>query len=74
VVVFVVGGVSLSEIHQVLACVDAKTVAAAAAQANNISGGEAGMAGGAPPPPPKMIVGGTALLQPRDIVFHALAK
>lgn len=70
VVIFVVGGVSISEIHQVLACVDAKTVAAAAAQAGGSGGGEAG----ALPQAPKVIVGGTALLQPRDIVFHALAK
>ncbi len=79
VVIFVVGGVSVSEIHQVLACVDAKTVAAAAAQAGGSEGGEAvfgqgGAGAAAAAPPPKVIVGGTALLQPRDIVFHALAR
>lgn len=76
VVIFVVGGVSISEIHQVLACVDAKAVAAAAVQAGGNGGGEVGVgqeASGAGAPPPKVIVGGTALLQPRDIVFHALA-
>ena len=67
VIIFVVGGVSISEIHQVLACIDAKTVAAAAAQAGGSGGGEAGAL-------PKVIIGGTALLQPRDIVFHALAR
>ena len=80
VVLFVVGGVSVGEINQVLACVDAKTVAAGAARAvGGGGGGEAvgfgqGAGTGAPSPPPKVIVGGTALLQPRDIVFHALAR
>ena len=81
VVLFVIGGVSIAEIHEVLACVDAKAVAvgaaaaAAAQQQVESSGfgsglGEPGL--GMKMPPPKVIVGGTALLQPREVVARAL--
>lgn len=76
VVIFVIGGVSLGEIHDVLSCVDAKAVAAGAAAAAQPAGNSGLGDGGVSVrmPPPKVIVGGTVLLQPREVVARALAR
>ena len=59
--------------------VDTKPVAAPAAQAAGSDRREAGVdecwaGAAAAAPPPMVTVGGTALLQPREIVFHALVR
>ena len=80
VVIFVIGGVSVAEIHHVLGCIDAKTASAVTAASGGGVGGErrAAAAGGGsspsqPQPPPKIILGATTLLDPGDAVRHALS-
>jgi len=68
VVIFVIGGVSVAEMHEVQAVVDAAAAAAAAAAA-----GAEGMPRQVRQPP-KIIVSGSALLQPADVLAHVLPR
>ncbi|KAI7845287.1 hypothetical protein COHA_001130 [Chlorella ohadii] len=63
VVLFVLGGVSLAELHEIQQAIDER-----AARVSS-SGGGSGTSGpqGGGSAPPRIIVGGTALLHPRDL-------
>lgn len=58
VILFVLGGISLAELHDIQQAVDERAAAASA---------------GPPPPPPRILVGATALLQPGDLCLRLFA-
>lgn len=74
VLLFVIGGVSISELHEVQQAVDERaaqvTQAAQVAAAAAASGGGGG---GGPRMPPRVLVGGTALLRHGDLCRHLFA-
>lgn len=75
VLLFVIGGVSISELHEVQQAVDERTAQAAqsaqAAAAAASTGGGGG--GGGPRMPPRLLVGGTAQLSHADLCRHLFA-
>lgn len=81
VMVFVLGGISAVEIHEALACVDAKLAAMAVARMNHDKkedgwGGQDDQdgqsAGNQIQNIPKIFIGGSALISPKDVVLHSL--
>ncbi|KAL4855871.1 Sec1 family domain-containing protein MIP3 [Chlorella vulgaris] len=71
IIVFVVGGISMAELHHITQAVDER-----AAQQSSTAGRGAGPKGGSSAPnkpPPRIIVGATALLQPGDMASHLFA-
>ncbi|PRW45607.1 sec1 family domain-containing MIP3 [Chlorella sorokiniana] len=71
VIVFVLGGVSLAELHEIQQAVDER---AARASSQIDGGGSSSGPQGASQAPPRIIVGGTALLQPRDLCPQLFAE
>ncbi|PSC73797.1 sec1 family domain-containing MIP3 [Micractinium conductrix] len=73
VILFVLGGISVAEVHEVMQAVEERAAAVAVAQAQAQAGGGHGVGHAAPRPPPHILVGGTALLRPGELCGHLFA-
>lgn len=73
VVLFVIGGVSISELHEVQQAVDERAAQAAQAAQAAAAAAASGGGGGGPRAPPRVLVGGTALLRHADLCRHLFA-
>ncbi|KAL4437281.1 hypothetical protein ABPG75_004420 [Micractinium tetrahymenae] len=67
IILFVLGGIAPSELHEIMQAVDERAAQAAGSVGSGASGSSGGASSSQPKPTPRIIVGASALLRPSDL-------